>query len=130
MRHELVRTPPLPRFDCARLDRLMDEAGLDVVLATSRHNVQYLLGGYRCFFFESIEALGTSRYLPIVVYPKGRPDDALYVGSLIEKIARERNIFGTPHVVADSCGSTDAMGIAIDHLRRLGRPLRRIGIEA
>jgi Xaa-Pro aminopeptidase len=108
----------------------MDEAGLDVVLATSRHNVQYLLGGYRCFFFESIEALGTSRYLPIVVYPKGRPDDALYVGSIIEKVARERQEFWTPHVVADGCGSTDAMAIAIDHLKRLGRPLHRVGIES
>jgi Xaa-Pro dipeptidase len=130
MRHETIKTLPLPSFDCARLDRLMDDAGLDVVLATSRHNVQYLLGGYRCFFFESIEALGTSRYLPIVVYPKGRPDDALYVGSIIEKSARERNSFWTPHSVADSCGSTDAMETAVEHLKRLGRPLQRIGIEA
>jgi len=130
MRHETIKTLPHPRFDCDRLDRLMDEAGLDVVLATSRHNVQYLLGGYRCFFFEQIEALGTSRYLPIVVYLKGRPDDALYVGSIIEKSAREQNSFWTPHSVADSCGSTDAMAMALDHLKRLGRPLRRIGIEA
>ncbi|MEJ2375782.1 MAG: aminopeptidase P family N-terminal domain-containing protein, partial [Pseudolabrys sp.] len=33
-------------FDHARLDRLMDEAGIDVLLATSKHNVQYLLGGH------------------------------------------------------------------------------------
>jgi Xaa-Pro aminopeptidase len=130
MQQQTAKTRPMPSFDGARLDRLMDDAGLDVVLATSRHNVQYLLGGYRCFFFEQVEALGTSRYLPIVVYPKGRPDDALYVGSIIEKSARERHAFWTPHVVADSCGSTDAMAMAVDHLRRLGRPLRRIGIES
>ena len=29
-------------FDTALLDRLMDEAGLDVLVATSKHNVQYL----------------------------------------------------------------------------------------
>src|ERR1700759_63413 len=119
MRHETIKSPPPPRFDCARLDRLMDDAGLDVVLATSRHNVQYLMGGYRCFFFESVEALGTSRYLPIV-YAKGRPQDALYVGSIIEKSARERNTFWTPYSRADSCGSTDAMAMAVDHLKRLG----------
>ena len=34
-------------FDTARLDRLMEEAGVDVLLATSKHNVQYLLGGHR-----------------------------------------------------------------------------------
>ena len=32
-------------FDTARLDRLMDEAGFDVLVVTSKHNVQYLLGG-------------------------------------------------------------------------------------
>jgi len=41
-------------FDVDRLDRLMDEANIDVLLATSKHNVQYLLGGHRAFFFESM----------------------------------------------------------------------------
>ncbi|TIT88388.1 MAG: aminopeptidase P family protein, partial [Mesorhizobium sp.] len=34
-------------FDQARLDGLMEEAGIDVLLATSKHNTQYLLGGYK-----------------------------------------------------------------------------------
>ncbi|HVU41540.1 MAG TPA: aminopeptidase P family N-terminal domain-containing protein, partial [Xanthobacteraceae bacterium] len=48
-------------FDTARLDRLMDEAGIDVLVTTSKHNVQYLLGGHRAFFFESMDAMGLSR---------------------------------------------------------------------
>ena len=32
-------------FDSGLVDRLMDEAGIDVLVATSKHNVQYLLGG-------------------------------------------------------------------------------------
>ena len=60
--------PSIP-FDADRLDRLMDEAGIDVLLATSKHNVQYLLGGHRAFFFESMDAMGLSRYLPVLVYP-------------------------------------------------------------
>ena len=55
-------------FDTRYLDRLMEEHGLDVIVATSKHNVQYLLGGYRFFFFDTMEAIGTSRYLPAVVY--------------------------------------------------------------
>ena len=31
-------------FDTGLLDGLMDDAGLDVVVLTSKHNVQYLLG--------------------------------------------------------------------------------------
>jgi hypothetical protein len=55
-------------FDTERLDRLMDDAGMDVLLVTSKHNVQYLLGGHRAFFFESMDAMGLSRYLPVLVY--------------------------------------------------------------
>ena len=67
-------------FDTARLDRLMDEAGIDVLVATSKHNVQYLMGGHRAFFFDSMDAMGLSRYLPVFVYPKGAPQKAGFFG--------------------------------------------------
>ena len=68
-------------FDAARADRLMEEAGIDVLLATSKHNTRYLLGGYRFIFFSAMDAIGHSRYLPIVIYAKGRPDHAAYVAN-------------------------------------------------
>jgi hypothetical protein len=49
---DITKPQPTAPFDTARLDRLMDEAGIDVLLVTSKHNVQYLLGGHRAFFFE------------------------------------------------------------------------------
>ncbi|TIP62029.1 MAG: aminopeptidase P family protein, partial [Mesorhizobium sp.] len=49
-------------FDHARVDRLMEEAGIDVLLATSKHNTQYLLGGYKFIFFAAMDAIGHSRY--------------------------------------------------------------------
>ena len=57
---------PIP-FDTKHLDKLMDDAGIDVLVATSKHNVQYMLGGYRFFFFDTMEAAGTTRYLPAIV---------------------------------------------------------------
>ena len=36
----------------------MEQADLDALIVTSRHNVQYLLGGYRFFFFDAMEAIG------------------------------------------------------------------------
>jgi len=44
------------------------EAGIDVLVVTSKHNIQYLFGGYRFFFFDYMDAIGVSRYLPILVY--------------------------------------------------------------
>jgi Xaa-Pro aminopeptidase len=63
-------------FDTSRLDLLMEEAGIDVLIASSKHNVQYLLGGHRAFFFDYMDAMGLSRYLPVFVYPKGAPQKA------------------------------------------------------
>lgn len=60
-------------FDTHLLDRLMEAAGLDVLVVSSKHNIQYLLGGYQAFFYGHCDAGGISRYLPILIYPKGAP---------------------------------------------------------
>src|SRR3954449_6045824 len=71
-------------FDSEKLDRLMDAAGLDILLATSKHNVQYMLGAERAIFFDYMDALGVSRYLPVLIYPKGAPEHVVYVGHRLE----------------------------------------------
>lgn len=68
-------------FDAPKLDRLMEEAGVDAVLATSGHNAQHLLGGYRFFMYARADSIGLSRYLPVVGYVRGRPEEAFYVGA-------------------------------------------------
>lgn len=119
---------PIP-FDHARLDRMLTDAGIDVLIATSKHNVQYLLGGYRFFFFDYMDAIGMSRYLPIVLYCPGKPEHAAYVGHGLEKFERELGKFWPPAVMTASSGSTGAMRLALDHLRRVGVNPRRVGIE-
>jgi Xaa-Pro aminopeptidase len=117
-------------FDTGRLDRLMEERGLDVILATSKHNVQYLLGGYRFFMFDYMDAAGLSRYLPIVVYPKGRPDLAAYIGNPNENYERELGRFWTGHLDLRARGSVDAMCFCLDHVAAAGLPTASIGIES
>jgi Xaa-Pro aminopeptidase len=120
--------PSIP-FDADRLDRLMDEAGIDVLLATSKHNVQYLLGGHRAFFFESMDAMGLSRYLPVLVYPKGARQKAAYFGHRMEGFQKENDPFWVSQSQTNSSGTVDAMQKAIDHARKLGGKPRRIGAE-
>ena len=124
-----TRTPP-PPFDAARLDRLMDDAGIDVLVATSKHNVQYLLGGYRFFFFESMDAIGTSRYLPALVYRKGKPEQAAYIGCAMESFEKELGRFWTANTSLGDTGSKAAMQQALAHIKRLGGGIRRIGVES
>jgi Xaa-Pro aminopeptidase len=116
-------------FDHEKLDALMDEAGIDVLVVTSKHNIHYLLGGYRFFFFDYMDAVGVSRYLPILVYPKGRPDQAGYFGNALETYERQLDKFWTPTIQTSSWGTVDAMRLASDHLRKLDRPMRTIGVE-
>jgi Xaa-Pro dipeptidase len=117
-------------FDTGKLDRLMDQAGLDVLIVTSRHNLQYLLGGYRFFFFDVMEAIGTSRYLPVLVYQKGHPERSAYIGNGMERFENELGSIWTPVVKTGAWGTLDAIGLAVDHLIKLGGETRRVGIEA
>ena len=115
-----VAWPSRIPFDHLRLDDLMAEAGIDVLLVTSKHNIQYLLGGYRFFFCDYSDAIGISRYLPILVYPRGRPTDASYVGQAMEEFEHQNGAFWMEKIDTTAWGSAAAMRVAIDHVRVLG----------
>jgi Xaa-Pro aminopeptidase len=116
-------------FDAKRLDHLMDEAGMDVLLATSKHNVQYLLGGHRAFFFDYMDAMGLSRYLPVMVYPKGKPEKAAYFGHRLEGFQQQVKPLWVSEVQTSSSGALDVMKRATEYLKKSGVPAKRIGIE-
>ncbi len=124
---EIKGTSLLP--DLARIDRLMEAAGLDVLIATSKHNTQYLLGGYRFIFFAAMDAIGHSRYLPVVIYRRGRPEEAAFIGNKMEAGEHANHPFWTPTVLPASWGSADAAALAVAHLRKTGAEGLRVGIE-
>jgi Xaa-Pro aminopeptidase len=119
---------PAP-FDTARLDKLMDDAGIDLLLATSKHNVQYLMGGHRALFFDYMDAVGITRYLPVFIYPKGAPDKAAFVGHYMENFQHEVAPFWTPDVNAKATGCVDAMQKTIEYLKKSGVLAKTIGVE-
>lgn len=116
-------------FDSDKLDRLMEAAGLDVLLVTSKHNVQYMLDVERAIFFDYMDAIGISRYLPVVVYAKGAPDKAGYVGHGLETHQRELVRPWVPTLKTSGQGSVDAIAIAVEMIRASGVPAKRIGVE-
>jgi Xaa-Pro aminopeptidase len=66
-------------FDGERLRRAMAARGVHVVVATSRHNVEYLTGGYYNPFFAWSPRFGTGQYLSAVAVPAARLESAFYV---------------------------------------------------
>jgi Xaa-Pro aminopeptidase len=119
---------PIP-FDTSHLDRLLDDAGIDVLVATSKHNIQYLLGGYRFFFFDTMDAIGVSRYLPALVYRKGKPDQAAYVGCGMETYERDLGKFWPENLDLSVLGSKETMQHVLSHIQKLSG-VRRIGVES
>ena len=119
---------PIP-FDTGHLDRLLDDAGIDVLVATSQHNIQYLLGGYRFFFFDTMDAVGVSRYLPALVYRKGKPDQATYVGCGMETYERDLGKFWPENLDLSVIGSKETMEHVLGHIKKLSG-VRRIGVES
>ena len=125
----LVVSATLP-FDSGHLDDLLEAAGIDVLLVTSKHNIRYLFGGYWFSFFDQFDAIGITRYLPILIYPKGRPGDAVYIGNLMEDSEAELGRFWCSTVEPKASGTLDAVDLATKHIRRLGLEASTIGVEA
>ena len=119
---------PIP-FDTRRLDELMRDADIDAMVVTSKHNIQYLLGGYRFFFFDHFDAIGVSRYLPILVYVMGHPEHTIYIGHPMEQYEHELNPFWAPKFSASARMSTDGMSVAVEQLSALIPKAKKIGIE-
>ncbi|MDB5514408.1 MAG: proline dipeptidase, partial [Tardiphaga sp.] len=116
-------------FDTHKLDELLDQAGIDVLVATSKHNVGYLLGGYRFFFFETMDPIGLSRYQPVFVYARGQAERSVYIGNRLETFEKQLNRFWTSVAETSWMTSVDAMQSAVSHIVKMGVPTARIGVE-
>jgi Xaa-Pro aminopeptidase len=111
------------------LDDLMEKAGIDILFATSKHNVRYLLGGYQFIFFSAMDAIGHSRYLPVFVYVRGDIAKTAYVANKMEGGEHANHPFWVPSFFPVSWGSEDSINKAIDHLKSVGVTSGRLGIE-
>jgi len=113
----------------ALLDDLLDRNGIDVVLATTKHNIQHLLGGYRYFFFALAEATGVSRYLPALGLVRGRSDQAFYIGAGNEDWGTEDGSVLVPDIQNVSWTSIDTARAVAAALQARGLEAATIGVE-
>ena len=127
--HRFKSEPGVAPFSTSKLDLLMDDAGLDLLIVSSKHNVQYMLGGYRSSFFHFTDAIGTSRYLPVFVYPKGMPDKAAFFGHKLEVHDRENDPFWVTHSTVECFGVADTIQQAVAYMSDQGLNTANIGLE-
>jgi Xaa-Pro aminopeptidase len=116
-------------FSSAKLDRLLEEATVDLLLTVTRHNIQYLLGGYRYFFFAHGDAFATGRYLPILGYIPNQVERSFYVGAGNEAWGLEVNPIWPPNIITRSWTSVDAAAAAAEYIKKAGLRPQRIATE-
>jgi MoaD family protein len=115
-------------FDAAKLARLMDDAGLAVLLACSRHNVRYLTGGYYYHFHAHSTRMGRTQYLPFVGVPR-HLEQAFYVGRAEERGQMDAEGLWIPDRIDAVRGTASAAEAAAVTLGRRGLGDGRIGVE-
>lgn len=116
-------------FDHEALDAALVDADVDVLLVTSKHNVQYLTGGYRFFWFDYMDGVGVSRYLPILSYTPGRLEEALYIGNALEPNQLAHEPIWVPRTKLDTWGIDDAVDRWLDSHQPGSTTGLRVGIE-
>jgi Xaa-Pro aminopeptidase len=116
-------------FDVAKLDRLMEESGMAIAVANTRHNVRYLSGGYFYHFHENSTRMGRSQYLPFLGIVRNQPADCFYVrrpdesGQMGAELPWMPNLF---EAVRGTVTSAESLAKAI---KGLGLDRARIGVE-
>ncbi|MBI3128915.1 MAG: aminopeptidase P family protein [Candidatus Tectomicrobia bacterium] len=107
----------------------MEKEGVDLLLASSKDNVAYLLGGYRFFFFAHKDAIGVSRYLPLLGYRRGSPEKAFYLGNSMESWQQEWEPLWVPEAANSHWHSEKAAKDAAGRIRKLGLGKGAIAVE-
>ncbi len=116
-------------FDAKKLEGLMEEARVDLVLTSTRHNIRYLTGGrYHHFFLRSSRA-GASQYLAVAGLPRGRFQDAFYVGRREEQRELQERPLWIGQVSFGVWETVSAAGLSVDAVKKLGLERATIGVE-
>lgn len=116
-------------FDAKKLNRLMEQAGLDLLLASTRHNVRYLTGGYFYHFHANATRMGQTQYLPFVGVPRGNVESAFFVCRAEECGQVETAAPWISNRVEAMRGTLPAAEGAIKAISKLGLASGAIGIE-
>ena len=116
-------------FDVKKLEALMEEAKVDLVLACSRHNIKYLTGGRYHHFFGRSSRQGASQYLAMVGVPRGRFQDGFYVGRREEQRELAESPLWIGQTYLGVWETLSAARLAVEAVTKLGLTSATIGVE-
>ena len=117
-------------FDLARLRADLGRCAIDLLLVASHYNLQYLLGGYRRFFFSVDDSLGLSRSAPVLGIPARSGGAPFYVGHVLESSQLAAEPLWVDDVELSAWSAVAVVAPTVRRVRALGLERATIGIEA
>ncbi len=119
-----------PRFDAERLSALMEEAGIELLLASTRHNVRYLTGGYYYPLYLWDTHTRRTRYLSFLGIPRQSLDGSFLVGRPGEReVMQEAEVWIGQCYESEKIGSLWTAARTVEVLKRSLPGVRRIAVE-
>ncbi len=117
-------------FAAARLTAFMENAGVDLILASSRHNIRYLTGGYYYPLYMWDGHTKRTQHLSFLGIPRGSVDDSFFIGRPGEKeIMKEADVWVEPCFEARVIGSLSTVERAVDVLKARHLDSGRVAVE-
>ncbi|MDP2790720.1 MAG: Xaa-Pro peptidase family protein [Rectinemataceae bacterium] len=116
-------------FEYSRLQSLMGDEGIDLAVASTRHNVRYLLGGYYYHFHENSTRMARSQYLPFVGVTAADPEASFYIHRQEEAGQMGTTELWIPNRADALRGTLSSAAALVGRVKALGLERARIGLE-
>ncbi len=117
-------------FAADRLTLLTERAGVDLILASSRHNIRYLTGGYYYPLYMWDAHTKRTQHLSFLGIPRSSLEDSFFVGRPGEKaVMAEAEVWVEPCFEAKRIGSLSTVERAVEVLRERHLDSGRIAVE-
>lgn len=116
-------------FDPSKLNDLMKEAEVSLVIANTRHNVRYISGGYYYHFHANSQRMARSQYLPLAGIPRDAYESAFYIQRPDESGQISAEGLWIPNRLEAIRGTLTSAAVLSGHIRKLGLSDARIALE-
>jgi Xaa-Pro dipeptidase len=124
---KLTKNPP---FDAAKLFALIEEAEVDLLLVSTRHNTRYLTGGYYYPLYMWDAHARRTQYLSFLGIPRDGLGDSFFVGRPGEtEVIREADVWLPQCYEGEKIASLSIAARAVEVLKQRSLDAVRIAVE-
>ncbi len=119
-----------PTFDVNRLYTLMEQFEVGLLLASTRHNIRYLTGGYYYPLYMWDSHGRRTQYLSFACIPRHSVEDSFYIGRPGEKeVTQEADVWIKQCYESEKIGGLSTAAKTVEVLKGRNLGASRIAVE-